>query len=118
MAYEQFTYGGIRWVNYRGTDDGSKVAVNTDEAKFYPVDAPGAFLMAYSPGEFFDTINLPGQDVYSLVIPDQKRNAFVTLRFTAIRCRSLPDPRCSSAPSAPKPCTGLFGAPTTQGDKV
>lgn len=77
MAYEQFTYGGIRWVNYRGTDDGSKVAVNTDEAKFYPVDAPGAFLMAYSPGEFFDTINLPGQDVYSLVIPDQKRNAFV-----------------------------------------
>lgn len=77
MAYEQFVYGGIRWINYRGTDDGSTVAVGTDKAKFYPVNAPGAFLMAYSPGEFFDTINLPGQDVYSLVIPDQKRNAFV-----------------------------------------
>ena len=77
MAYEQFVYGGIRWINYRGTDDGSTVAVGTDKAKFYPVNAPGAFLMAYSPGEFFDTINLPGQDVYSLVIPDQKRNASV-----------------------------------------
>ena len=77
QAYGEFVYGNIRWINYRGTDDGSKVAVPTDEAKFYPVNAPGAFIMAYSPGEFFDTINLPGQDVYSMVLPDLQRNAFV-----------------------------------------
>ena len=78
-AYEEFTYGGIRWVNYRGTDDGSKVAVDADKAKFYPVNAPGAFLMAFSPGEFFDTIGLPGQDVYPMVLPDERRNAFVDI---------------------------------------
>ncbi len=81
MAYEEFTYGGIRWVNYRGTDDGSKVAIGTDKAHFYPVNAPGAFLMAFSPGEFFDTINLPGQDVYPMIIPDEKRNAFVDVEL-------------------------------------
>lgn len=77
QAYESFVYGGIRWVNYRGTDDGSTVAIGTDKAAFYPVNSPSAFLMAFSPGEFFDTINLPGQDVYPLVIPDDRRNAFV-----------------------------------------
>ena len=79
MAYESFVYGGIRWVNYRGTDDGSTVAIGTDKASFYPVNSPSAFLMAYSPGEFFDTINLPGQDVYPLVLPDEKRNAHVDI---------------------------------------
>lgn len=90
MAYEAFTYGGIRWVNYRGTDDGSTVAINTDKAKFYPVNAPAAFVMAYGPGEFFDTINLPGQDVYALTIPDTKRNAYVD-----IEAYSYPLPICT-----------------------
>ena len=36
-AYETFNYGGITWENYRGTDDGS-VGINTDKAKFFPVN--------------------------------------------------------------------------------
>lgn len=79
MAYETFRYGGIEFMNYRGTDDGTTVAVGDLKCKFFPVNAPGAFIAAYTPGEFFDTINRPGQDVYALTIPDEKRNAFVDI---------------------------------------
>lgn len=90
MAYESFRYGGIVWTNYRGTDDGSKVSLDTNKAKFYPVNAPGAFQMALSPGEFFDTINLPGQPVYALTVPDRDRNAFVD-----VEVYSYPLPICT-----------------------
>lgn len=90
MAYESFRYGGINFVNYRGTDDGSTIAVGTDKAKFYPVNAPGAFIEAFSPGEFFDTINLPGQDVYAMIVPDRDRNAYVD-----IEVYSYPLPICT-----------------------
>ncbi|MCW8918963.1 MAG: major capsid protein [Gammaproteobacteria bacterium] len=90
MAYESFRYGGILWTNYRGTDDGSKVALNTNQAKFYPVGANGAFQMAFAPGEFFDTINLPGQPVYALTVPDRDRNAFVD-----VEVYSYPLPICT-----------------------
>jgi hypothetical protein len=76
-AYESFRYGGITWINYRGTDDDSTVAIDTDKAKFFPVNAPSVFQAAYSPGEWFDVINTAGQDVYAMIIPDDKRNAFV-----------------------------------------
>ena len=79
LAYESFNYGGITWVNYRGTDDGSTVAVGTDKAKFFPVNGNGVFQVAYSPAETFDYVNTPGQPVYGMVIPDEKRNAFVDL---------------------------------------
>jgi hypothetical protein len=79
IAYESFNYGGITWVNYRGTDDGSTVAVGTTKAKFFPVNGNGVFEVAYSPGEAFDYVNTPGQPVYGMVLPDLKRNAFVDL---------------------------------------
>lgn len=79
LAFEQFNYGGITWVNYRGTDDGSTVAVGTDKVKFFPVNGNGVFEVAYSPAETFDYVNTPGQPVYGLVLPDEKRNAYVDL---------------------------------------
>ncbi|MBI3096343.1 MAG: major capsid protein [Rhodocyclales bacterium] len=79
LAYETFNYGGITWINYRGTDDGSTVAVGTDKAKFFPVNGNGVFQVAYSPAETFDYVNTPGLPVYGMVIPDEKRNAFVDL---------------------------------------
>jgi hypothetical protein len=75
--YDIFPFAGIMWVNYRGTDDGSKVAIDPSSVKFFPVGAPGAFLRVNSPGEFFDTINTPGQEFYAMTIPDRDRNAYV-----------------------------------------
>lgn len=76
-AFESFTYGGITFINYRGTDDNSTVAVGTDKCKFFPVDAPGAFEVGYSPAEFLPFANTPGEDVYALVITDKDRQAWV-----------------------------------------
>lgn len=75
-AYGEFFYGGIRFVNYRGTDDGSTVSIGTDKCKFFPV-VPNLFETIYAPGEAFDTINLPGQDLYAMTIPDRDRNMWV-----------------------------------------
>ncbi len=76
-AFSTFTYGDITWVNYRGTDDNSKVAVPTDKCKFFPANAPGAFVQAFSPAEFLPFVNTPGQDVYAIVVEDKDRQAWV-----------------------------------------
>lgn len=79
-AYETFRYGSITWINYRGTDDGTTVAVGSDKAKFFPVGA-GIFQTALAPAERFDFVNTPGQEVYSWVIPDEKRNAYADVEL-------------------------------------
>jgi hypothetical protein len=70
LPFETFRYGGITWENYRGTDDNSTVAIGETKAKFFPVNAPGAFIAGYSPGEFFGTVNRPGRDLYARTIID------------------------------------------------
>lgn len=91
-AYEQFTYGNITWVNYRGSDDGA-VSIGTDKAKFFPVNA-GIFPIAYAPAESFDFVNTLGQPVYSWVLPDEKRNTYADVEIY-----SYPLPVCTM-PSA------------------
>jgi hypothetical protein len=74
LPFESFRYGGIQWVNYRGMDDGSAVSIHTDKAKFFPVNAPGAFRVAFSPAETFEYVNTPGLDVYAMIVRDLHRN--------------------------------------------
>ena len=73
IAYETLDYGGITWVNYRGTDDGSTVAINTDQARFFPTNAPDVFGVTYSPFEAEDFVGTPGEDVYSIIVRDMER---------------------------------------------
>lgn len=80
-AFSTFNYGGILFVNYRGTDDNSTVAVPGGKCKFFPVNAPGVFKKAMSPGESFDWVNTPGQPFYSLLIPDDDRNTYVDIEL-------------------------------------
>ncbi len=92
MAWETFNYGGIQWINYRGSDDDA-VGVHTDKAKFFPIGA-GIFQVAMSPGESFDFVNTPGQPIYSMIVPDRDRNMFAD-----IEQYSYPLPVCTM-PSA------------------
>jgi hypothetical protein len=78
-AYETFAYGGIVWENYRGTDDGTTVAINTDKAKFFPVNAPGAFLEVFSPGERFEHIGQLGERIYPMIVPDRDRDMYADI---------------------------------------
>lgn len=80
-VFESFRYGGITWINYRGTDDGSTVGVGTDKVKFFPRNARGIFQKAMSPGESFDFVNTPGLPEYAMIVPDEKRNTSVEVEI-------------------------------------
>jgi len=67
---------GITFINYRGTDDGTTLAIGTDKAKFFPVGARGAFQVAYAPAEFFPYVNQRGQEKYGMIITDKDRDAW------------------------------------------
>jgi hypothetical protein len=76
-AFSTFPYAGVDWVNYRGTDDNSTVAISSSDAKFF-IQAPGIFQVAWAPAEFIDTVNRPGVPLRPMVVPDPSgRNAFV-----------------------------------------
>lgn len=77
-AFSEFTFGGIRWVNYRGMDDGD-LSVPEGRARFFPVGARGVFQWGMSPGESFDWVNTPGRPIYSMLVPDRDRNMYVDI---------------------------------------
>jgi hypothetical protein len=77
-AFDTFPWGGIEWINYRGTDDNTTVAIALDKAKFVPI-VPGLFQEVLAPGENFMEMNSPGLPIYVEVVPDRDRNRFVTI---------------------------------------
>lgn len=79
ITWQQFDFGGITFINYRGTDDNSTVAITADKCKFFPVGAPGVFQVAMSPGESLDMVNTLGRPVYGMIVPDRDRNMFVNI---------------------------------------
>jgi hypothetical protein len=79
-VFQEVRAWGVRWVNYRGTDDNSTVAIGTDKCKILPVGVPNVFQCAYSPAEGFDFVNTLGRERYSMIVPDNSgRNEFVDL---------------------------------------
>ena len=78
-GYSSVEIEGVTWINYRGTDDGTTLAIDTNSAKFFPIGARDVFQHVQGPGETFDTVNTPGRPFYAMTVPDEKRNAFVDL---------------------------------------
>jgi hypothetical protein len=93
-AFESFRYGGITWMNYRGTDDGSTVAVGTDKVKFFPLGANGVFDWVQAPGESFDAAQGAGEPFYALTIPDRDRNEFVEIEVKTYPLFVCARPEC------------------------
>jgi len=75
-AFETFPFGGVEWVNYRGSDDNTEIKIPDDKVKFFPIDAPGVFEKAMAPGESFEWINTPGKERYVVPIFDRDRNSW------------------------------------------
>ncbi|MGQ2906735.1 MAG: major capsid protein [Aliihoeflea sp.] len=62
---------GITFINYRGTDDGSTIAIETTKARFFPIGARGAFKVGFSPAnEFKPYLNRRAQEYYGLILAD------------------------------------------------
>lgn len=75
-AFDAFDFGGVKWINYRGSDDNSTIALATDKAKFFPIGAPGVFRRALAPAETFEWVNTPGKELYVIPIFDRDRNSW------------------------------------------
>lgn len=76
-AFEEFRFAGVDWVNYKGTDDNSTVAVAATKVKLFVTGVPGLFRRINGPGESFDLVNTMGRDMYSFLIRDEKYNEWV-----------------------------------------
>jgi len=77
---EVFQFGGVSWEEYVGDDSNSEVALGAEKVRFVPEGTGNTiFQTIYSPGETFDDIGQLGKEVYSWVIPEEKRNTKVDL---------------------------------------
>lgn len=76
--WDSFLFAGVRWWHYRGTDDGTTIAVSTNSAKVFPVGVPGMFQHVIGPcNEMFETMNQDGRRYYPMLIRDRDRDQWV-----------------------------------------
>lgn len=76
--FETFRYGGVDWINYRGSDDNSEIAIDTDDAVIFPTNVPRMFRHVMGP--FNEVLNMrgqPGRRVYPLIVRDKDRDMWV-----------------------------------------
>lgn len=73
-AFRSFRFGDVEWVNYKGTDDNSTVAVGTGKVQFIVLGVPGLYRRVNGPGESLETVNTIGRPIYSELVRDLKRN--------------------------------------------
>lgn len=76
-AFSAFRFGDVEWVNYKGTDDNSTVAIGTGKVQFIVTGVPGLYRRINGPGESFETVNTIGRPIYSELVRDEKRNQWV-----------------------------------------
>ena len=76
-GYSAIEIENITFINHRGMDDGSTLTIPTDDARFFPIGARGAFQVGYGPAEFHPYVNRRGQERYGMLLPDPSgRNAW------------------------------------------
>jgi hypothetical protein len=66
-------FGDIYWINYRGSDDLTSIAIPPDKVKFFPQGSPGTFTVAWAPSDTAQWINRPGRPIYVIPIMDRDR---------------------------------------------
>ncbi|PZU59825.1 MAG: major capsid protein E [Sphingobium sp.] len=76
---------GVTWINYKGTDDNSKVAVPASKVKFFPSGVRGLYQEAFSPAPTFPTVNTLGLPWYSRVVVDKDREEWADVELETYR---------------------------------
>jgi hypothetical protein len=70
-GYSAVVFEGITFINYRGTDDASTIAIATDKARFFPIGARNAFQVGWAPAsEFKPYLNKRGQEKVGMLLSD------------------------------------------------
>jgi hypothetical protein len=69
-GYSSIEIEGITFINYRGTDDGSTIAIGTDKVRFFPIGR-GFFKVGFAPAnEFKPYLNQRAREYYGLMLAD------------------------------------------------
>ena len=74
LIYKSMVYGGVLWVNYRGTLDNA-VAVPTNEARLFMAGVPGLFQAFYAPADTFETVSDIGLPMYLRQRPERQTSS-------------------------------------------
>lgn len=66
-------FGDICWINYRGSDDMTSIAIPPAQARFFPAGAPGTFAVAWAPHQNAQWMGKLGKPIYVIPIFDRDR---------------------------------------------
>lgn len=70
--WDSWYFAGVLWYHYRGTDDGSTIAVPSNKARVFPVGVPGMWQHVMGPmNESLPLLNQPGRRYYPFLEKDQ-----------------------------------------------
>ncbi len=70
--WDVFTFAGVDWYHYRGTDDGSTIAISTNKAKVFAVGVPGMWQHVMGPmNESMPLVGQPGRRYYPFLEKDK-----------------------------------------------
>lgn len=69
--YRRFVHGGIEYIEYRGSYNGS-VLIPANDAYFLPVGTSDTFLSYFSPANKFSHVNTMGEEAYTFAYTDPK----------------------------------------------
>jgi Phage major capsid protein E len=84
-VFQSIEAWGVTWINYRGTDDNSKVAIAATKARFFPMGVRGLFQEAFSPAPSFPLVNTLGQEWYSRIVVDRDREEWADVEMESHR---------------------------------
>lgn len=76
---KEFSFAGVTWKEYFGSDDGTSVALPANDCVFVPDGPSGMFEVAWSPGETFEDVGQLGRPIYIAIVPDMERNMWVDM---------------------------------------
>lgn len=72
-AWTSYTFAGVTFENW-WDDNHEELAIGTDKARFFPVNAADTFYEYLAPGEDWTDIGQLGEEWYSIVSPDNRIN--------------------------------------------
>lgn len=84
-VFESIDAWGVTWINYRGTDDNSQVAIPVNKCKFVPVGVRNLFQEAFAPAPTFGFVNTMGQEWYSRIVVDKDREEWAEVEMESHR---------------------------------
>lgn len=69
--YREFVYGGVRFIEYRGSYNGTKL-IPAKDAVFVPMGVEDLFVTYFGPANKFDFVNTVGEEAYVFEYTDPK----------------------------------------------